>query len=161
MPVRIQINVRSEGPAGGSLSPRRVFALLGGMVLVVGLCILLGVNIRFAEYALTGFSWDEADGRVVSSHTTSTPRIQFVSRDGASHVFDENYIQMCAGRRSFCFIRNFTPGQSVPVVYDPTVPERAFVHDWALSANVINWFAEAGAGLIFATMIGLVVAKST
>jgi hypothetical protein len=146
--------VRSVEPAR---SNRRGWALLGGICLLAACVFLLWLNFSFARYAVTGFRWVETDGTVVTRHRTSAPTIHFSARDGASYNFSEDYYLIC--RRSLCFVRNFQPGQVVPVIYDPSVPERAFVHDWALSVGVFNWFAAAVIGAFFALGIFLLLTK--
>lgn len=140
-------------------SNQRGLALFGGALLLCGVLFLLYVNFGFARYALTGFLWMRTDGTVLSPSRTSTPTIQFTSGDGAAHVFTEDYVILCGGRRTFCFIRDFNPGQLVPVVYDPGAPQRAFVHDWALFSSTITWFLEAGAALLLALMLAVALAK--
>ncbi len=140
-------------------SNRRGAALLGGWLLIAGVIFLLAVNVGFARYALTGFLWIRTDGTVLSRNGTSTPTIQFATRDSINHQFKEDHILLCGGRRSICFIRRFSHGQVVPVVYDPGAPKRAFVYDWALFASVITWFTEAGAGLLLTLMMALLLAK--
>jgi hypothetical protein len=125
--------------------------LLAGAVLLAAALFLLVTNIDFARFAVTGFFWVRANGTVLSAQRTSIPSIQFATPDGAAHLFTENYLRLC-GRRSFCYRRDFTPGESVPVVYDPAAPARAFVWDWALFANVLSWFFEAALALILALM---------
>jgi hypothetical protein len=93
------------------------------------------------------------------SSNSSAPTIEFSTPEGASHQFSEDYILLCTGRRSFCYARNFTLGQQVPVVYDPARPERAFVHDWALTATVITVFLEAGIGLLFLLALAALLSK--
>jgi len=58
---------------------------------------------------------------------------------------------MC--HRSPCFVRHFNPGQVVPVVYDPDTPTRAYVYDWALFTNTIEWFVMAGIFLLFVLLL--------
>jgi hypothetical protein len=151
--LKIRITARPSSEISNrsiEISNRRSGAILDCALLLAGAIFLVWVNIGFGLYALTGLLWVRTQETVMDSHKTSTPTIQFATRDGAVHLFNENYIILCEGRLSFCFIRDFAPGQVVPVVYDPAAPERAFVHDWALYSGVITWFLEAGAGLALA-----------
>jgi hypothetical protein len=155
MPSRFKVNVRIRSRALTVIPRRRGLALFGGAILTAGTILLLYANLDFGRYAVTGLFWSEAQGTVTNTRTTSTPTIQFLTRDGVPYAFEEDYILLCGGRGSFCFVRSFDPGEVVPVVYDPGTPARAFVHDWALFAGVITWFAEAGAGLFFAGLCAL------
>jgi hypothetical protein len=123
-------------------------ASLIAAVLFAGITILLSVHVEFAWYALSGYHWTRVLGTVVSHDRTSAPAVEFTAVDGSVHSFTENYVQLCGGRSSFCFIRDFQPGQVITVVYDPWNPSRAFVHDYALFTNVITWFVEAGIALL-------------
>lgn len=153
MPTQFSANV-----AVSSRAPqRRWTALLGGVVLLAAAVFLVTLNIGFARYAVTGFSWRRTNGTVVASKRTSTPTIQFSSSDGVLHRFDEDYVLVCGGRSSFCSVRTFSPNDVVPVVYDPRAPERAFVDDWALIAGVINWFLAVGIGLFFLLILVLIL----
>jgi hypothetical protein len=38
-----------------------------------------------------------------------------------------------------CWPRRLHHGEVFPVVYDPARPQRAFVHGWALFANLVAW----------------------
>ena len=136
---------------------RRGRALFGGICLLAACVVLVWLNFSFARYAVTGFRWVETDGTVVSLHKTSSPTIQFTAGDGASYNFSEDYYLIC--RRSLCFVRYFQPGEVVPVIYDPSAPQRAFVHDWALSVGVLNWFAAVVIGALFALVIFVALAK--
>jgi hypothetical protein len=98
----------------------------------------------FARYAATGFFWNHTAGTVTTSGTTSNPTIRFVSIDGLSHSFSEDYALLCGGGRRLCFVRTFHQGEVFPVVYDPAKPERAFIHDWALFSNIIEWLLILG-----------------
>jgi hypothetical protein len=146
------ISLRSR-PATGATNQRRGVVLLGGMLLLAGCGFFLWQEGGFALYALTGFRWIHVEGTVTSPRRTSKPTIQFTARDGSAVLFDEDYVRLCGGRRSFCFIRDFQPGQAVPVVYDPGEPTRAYVHDWALFATAISWFVVAGIGVLFALLM--------
>lgn len=146
--------VRAVEPAG---SNRRGWALLSGICLLAACVFLVWLNFSFARYAVTGFRWVETDGTVVSPHGTSFPTIHFSAGDGASYSFSENYYLIC--RRSLCFVRYFQPGQVVPVIYDPSAPQRAFVHDWALSVGVLNCFVEGIMGGFLALGIFSLLAK--
>jgi len=161
MPIRFNAELKVEARDGVSQRTpnRRGVALLCGTVLVACAILYLAIEIGFARYALTGFLWAETEGTVLDASRTSTPSIQFSTSDGVPHVFREDYILLCGGRSSFCLIRNFNPGQVVPVVYDPGAPQNAFVHDWALFANVISWILVAGAGLMIILLTGVVFMK--
>ncbi len=130
------------------------------MLLVGGCIFFLWQEGGFASYALTGFRWIHTDGRVTNPSTTSKPSIQFTAGDGSPVLFKEDYILLCAGSRSFCSIRDFQPGQVVPIVYDPSEPGRAYVHDWALFATAMTWFLVAGAGLLLALFTCLALIKT-
>ena len=148
--TRIAIEEREEQKRPG-------VAILGGMILLAGAVWLLWMNRGFAEYALTGIFWDKAEGTVVnathSSRSTSRPIVEFSAADGDRYAFNEDYVRLCGGRRSFCFVRSFDPGEQVPVVYNPREPMQAYIHDWALSATVLTVFLEAGAALLLALMM--------
>ena len=159
MPDRFEIGIGIKSRILEKSSKRPGRALFAGALLMAGVILLLCTNISFARYAFTGFFWIRTDGTVTNPATTSKPTIQFATRNGAPHLFQEDYILLCGGRSSFCFVRNFSQGQIVPVVYDPAAPQRAFVYDWALFAGVITWFLEAGMGLVLALMLALLVAK--
>ena len=137
---------------------RRGPTLLGGAVLLAGTLVLLWINLGFARYALTGFFWAETGGTVLNACSSSSPTIQFTTPDGAAHTFSEDYILLC-GRRSLCFVRDFSPGQAVPVVYDPSAPQYAYIHDWALTSNVILWFFEAALALLFAALLAFALRR--
>jgi Protein of unknown function (DUF3592) len=154
MPSRLEFKRRVERRVATGAPKGRGLVLLSGAALIAAAVGLLWVNIDFARYAVTEFLWRGAEGTVMSLHRTSSPMIRFAGRDGASHSFTEDYILTC-GRRSLCFPRHFDPGENVPVVYDAGAPARAFVDDWALSAGVIQWFAEAAGGLVLALMFTL------
>jgi hypothetical protein len=117
------------------------------------------INRGFADYALTGWFWNQTGGTVMDAASTSTPTIEFTTPDGATHEFREDYIILCQGKRSFCFIRDFDPGQQVPVVYNPGSPKMAYVHDWALSSTVITVFLETAAELFFVLMMVVMVRR--
>lgn len=136
MPTRVttRIAVRSTSPQ------RRPTAILCLLVLIAAALLMLWFNRGFALYAATGLSWTRTEGTVVSTRTTSIPTVEFTTADGTSESFKEDYILLCGGRSTFCFIRNFTPGERVPVVFDPRAPQHAYIHDWALTATVLSWF---------------------
>jgi hypothetical protein len=125
----------------------------------MGMLFLLDAHIGFASYAFTGIFRVRGGGTVVTPGTTSVPTVRFATPDGATHTFSEDYILPCSGRGSSCVTRNFTQGETVPVVYDPAVPERAFIHEWALLSNVVAWFLELGAELLFALMAAVAVTR--
>ena len=83
----------------------------------------------------------------------STPTIQFSTPDGVAHSFSEDYSSVCGGFRSFCSVREFAPGEAVPVVYNPRAPQTAFVHDWALFVTVAKIFFWAGMGFLSVLII--------
>lgn len=113
------------------------------VILLAGGVAWLTFHAEFARYALTASSWATAEGTVVSRDATSIPTVQFAAGDGAVYSFSEDYLLMCGRRRGFCLVRTFKPGETVPVVYDPAAPKRAYIHDWALFANVGGWFVLA------------------
>ena len=155
--ARFQVATQAEAEL--QTSGQRIWALLGGTLLLCGVLYLLYANFVFARYALTGFLWVRTDGTVLSPRRSSTPVIEFATSDGASHLFTEDYVILCGGRRTFCLIRDFNPGQMVPVVYDPAAPQRAFVHDWALISGVITWILEVGGALLLALMLAVTLVK--
>jgi hypothetical protein len=141
-----------EASAGGDRPPKgKRWGIFFGGLLVLGVMALgLLANWEFAGYALTGFSWVRTKGTVVEvdAIVASAPTIQFSTSDGATHSFQEDYSSICGGYRSFCTVRNFAPGEVVPVVYNPRAPQTAFVHDWALFVTVAKMFFWAGMGLL-------------
>ena len=148
--VKVTLNVRSR--------TTRTLAFRGSPLLLiaaiffgVGIPFFLWQQIGFAMYAATGFSWMHTNGTVTSSRTSDVPTIQFKTRDGSPVAFKEDYFLMC--HRSPCFVRHFDPGQLVPVVYDPDTPMRAYVYDWALFVNTIEWFVVAGIFLFFVLLL--------
>lgn len=156
MPVTFRTSTRVEArPVAppDSPAPRRPLRALGGAALIAGLLFLLYFQRDFGLYAFTGLFWQHADGIVVSTYRTSKPAVEFFSADNAIHTFNEDYIRLCGGRRSFCFIRTFTKGQQVPVVYPPWAADHAYIHDWALFANAASWCLEALIALLFAWAI--------
>ena len=165
MPIRFSAgaSVRLKSQAQNR-SGRALLALLVGLAATT---FLLWLNRQFIDYAVTGIFWSRTDGIVTDPKTTDTPHIQFSSADANIHLFKEDYILLCGSRYSFCFIRDFSPGEVVPVVYDPKSPMLAFVCDWALTANVISVFIEAGIWLllvmilIFPGIVGRSVSVST
>jgi hypothetical protein len=159
MPARFNFSVNVQQPASQGTPRRRSTAIGACALLVAGWIFLLWLHFDFARYAVTGFLWKQAAGPVISPRETSEPTIQFAGRNGATHTFTEDYYSMCGGRGSICFIRDFSQGQYVPVVYEPSTPQRAFVDDWAHSAGVIGWFTEAGA-LIVLAMISTVLFRN-
>jgi hypothetical protein len=149
MPVRIRANFTVRPQA----RKRKPLALLAGMLLLLCGAYLVWQGRSFGRYAFTGFLWAPSAGVVISPARTSRPVIQFAGPDGAVHQFKEDYWRVCGQRLSFCFVRDFNPGQIVPVIYEPAAPDRAFVHDWALTAGVLSWFLEAGVLLLLALMM--------
>jgi len=147
MPVRIVTRLSARS------TQARSTGVWGGVVLLAACGLLLWVNRGFGVYALTGFLWPSTNGVVVSPRRTSSPMIQFQTRDGGTEQFTEDYILLCGSSRDFCWIRNFDPGQVVPVVYDPARATRAYVRDFALYSNVVLFFLELGCGLF----IGLIL----
>lgn len=118
--------------------------MLALVVAILAVTGLLWMNRDFIDYALTGLSWSKADGVIINTKTTDKPSVQFSTADVGIRIFKEDYNLLCGTRHSICFDRNFAPGEVVPVVYDPNSSTRAFIHDWALTANVISVFIEAG-----------------
>jgi hypothetical protein len=114
----------------------------------------LWFDFDFARYAVTGFFWEQTTGTVTSPGTTFEPTIRFESIDGLSHSFSEDYIIVC-GRRVPCWPRRLQHGEVVPVVYDPARPQRAFVHDWALFANILTWLFMAGLTLVCGLILAM------
>lgn len=159
MPSRFNFSLRVQQQASQGAPRRRSTAVAGCALLIAGLIFLLWLRFDFARYAVTGFLWHQTEGTVINPRITSEPTIQFAGRDGATQTFTEDYYLLCGGRSSICFIRDFSQGQIVPVVYDPSAPQRAFVDDWALSASVITWFTEAGAAIVLA-MISTVLLRN-
>jgi hypothetical protein len=138
----MRIGISTSGRITTRTGGRRSTAILGAAALMAMLVFLMGMRIGFARYAFTAFLWERADGAVISSSRTTNPTIQFVAIDGSLHAFNEDYFLLC-GRRSLCFRRTFTPGEVVPLVYDPAEPSRAFVRDFALYSTIFEWFVEA------------------
>ena len=147
MPVRFSYRIRVQSRETATTPGRRQLALLGCLVLFAACVVLLCVNIGFGRYAITGMFWTRTSGTVIASQTTWKPTIEFMAADGATHRFTEDYFLLCGGLRSFCYVRNFDPGETVPVVYDPAAPRAAFVDDWALRAGVLTWLGEAAGAL--------------
>lgn len=154
--LRISTSVTTHRISG---SKTGVGALLGCAVLLVGMVFLLYAHIGFASYAFTGVFWASTGGTVTTPDTTSAPTVQFATPDGAVHRFSEDYVLLCGGRGSFCMTRDFSHGETVPVVYDPAVPDRAFIHDWALLSNAVTWFLELGCELLLALMLAVAVTR--
>lgn len=151
--MRISFNATLR-PTTPRITLSRRTALLAGAVLLLGDLCLLICNFGFAAYAMGGFlTWSHANGTVLSAANSSAPLVEFVADDGTVHQFSEDYILLCGARYSLCYIRDFTVGQSVPVVYEPLNPRRAYIHDFALLENSVTWFAEALIGLLFLWMM--------
>jgi hypothetical protein len=158
MPITIRTSGRIT--ATTRTSGRRGKAILFSALLMAGLIFLLGLRLDFARYAFTAFLWERADGTVMNTRTTTIPTIEFAARDGSLRAFSEDYFLLC-GRRSLCFRRSFTPGQVVPVVYDPGSPDRAFVRDFALYSTIFEWFVEAFFLLLITLlMVNLILGSS-
>ena len=158
MGIRFRYNVRVQSRETAAPPGQRGLRVLGGAVLFLGCVALVCWNIGFGRYAVTGLFWAVSSGTVISDRMTSDPTIEFTARDGATYRFSEDYWFVC-GRRSFCFVRDFDPGEEVPVVYDPSAPRAAFVDDWALRAGVISWFLELAGALYFAVLLTLLVTR--
>lgn len=148
MPVRFntRIEVRSQS------QNRSATRILAGLLLISGALLLLWINRGFALYAATGLFWSRTEGRVVDARNMSTPTVQFTTADGTIESFKEDYVLLCGGRSSFCFVRNFSTGERVPVVFDPSAPQNAYIYDWALTSSVLTWFIVAGALVLFLVM---------
>ena len=161
--VEFKFRVVRQTRVGSSagVQARSKLAIFGCAALLVGMLCMLWFNVGFWRYALTGYFWAETAGTVVSPGRTSTPIIQYKTKNGAIRSFSEDYVLLCGGRSSFCFIRDFDHGDTVPVVYDPSAPARVFVDDWALRANVISWFVEAGVALFLSLVLFLVVTRKS
>lgn len=157
MASHFNINVGIQRDKSTGTPRRRGIALCACALLIACVIFLLWLNLDFGRYAVSGFFWERAEGTVLSSGTTSVPTIQFAAHDGATHRFTEDYIILCGGRGSLCFIRDFRQGEVVPVVYDPSAPQKAFVDDWALSAGIITFFAEATGGMILVLMFAVLL----
>ena len=156
MSICLSFSSRVEARPSAGPKPRPA-ALFGGAALLLGALVLLYLNVGFASYALTGIFWARAEGVVTTPGTTSAPVIRFATPDGMTHSFSEDYVLLCGGRYTFCLARDFTQGEAVPVVYDPAVPQRAFIHDWALFASTVSWFIELGAAILFALMLAVAI----
>lgn len=141
-----------EASGGADRPPKgkRWRPFFGGLVVVGIMALWLWADWEFAGYAVTGFFWVQTKGTVVQvdASAASAPTIQFSTPDGATHSFREDYTSICTGRRSFCTIRNFAPGEVVPVVYNPRAPNTAFVHDWALFVTVAKVYFAACVGFM-------------
>lgn len=144
------VSVRSHATRTIALR-RSPLLLIAALFFGLGIPLFLWLQVGFAIYAASGFSWIHTNGTVTSSRTTDVPTIQFTTRDGSPMAFKEDYFLMC--HRSFCLVRSFDPGETVPVVYDPHTPARAYVYDWALFANTIEWFVMAGIFLVFVALL--------
>jgi len=148
--VKVNVSVRSRTTR--TLAFRQSpLLLIAAIFFGVGIPLFLWHQIGFAMFAATGFSWIHTSGTVTSSRTTDRPIIQFTTRDGSPVAFKEDYYLMC--HRSPCFVRDFEPGQVVPVVYDPDAPTRAYVYDWALFSNTVEWFVMAAIFLLFVLLL--------
>jgi len=132
------------GPQPKPPSSRRWNGIPSSALFLGFAALLLWSSRGFADYAFTGLFWSETAGTVVLAEPSSQPVIQFTTPSGASHQFTEDYASLCSGRRSFCSIRYFTPGERMTVVYNPDRQGLAFVHDWALYVTVIKFYAEVG-----------------
>lgn len=135
------MTIRTGARITTRMRPASGKAIFGAVGLMAMFLVLLLLHLDFARYAFTAFAWEDAEGTVTSLRRTDDPAIRFVARDGTLHMFSEDYWLLC--HRSLCFTRNFTPGEIVPVVYDPGTPQRAFVHDFALYSTIFEWFVEA------------------
>jgi hypothetical protein len=150
--MRFSFHATLRPAAQRAVSPKT--ALLAGLVLLTMDVVLLLLGLGFAEYGLGGFLWwSQANGTVVNASNSSVPTVEFVADDGTLSQFHEDYIALCQTRRSFCWVRSFAVGQRVPVVYDRHDPSRAYIHDWALTANALTWVFEACAGLLLVWML--------
>jgi len=145
--MRISFNASLRDDPQRAVNPKT--ALLAGLILLAIDLVLLYVGLGFAEYGFGGFLWwSSAQGTVLSARNSSVPTVEFVTDDGTPWQLHEDYIALCGTRRSFCWIRRFSTGERVPVVYDPHDPGRAYIHDWALTANTLTWVFEAWIGLL-------------
>jgi hypothetical protein len=150
MPIRFSARVGVEPQTP---QRRRGVAVLAGAILIAAAAFLLWMNRGFADYALTGWFWNQTQGVVVEARNNSDPTIEFSTPDGSTYEFKEDYIILCGGRGTFCWIRDFSLGEQVPVVYNPHSPKTAFVHDWALKSTVITVFLEAALELLLVLMM--------
>ena len=152
MRISIVGNVRPVSDPPRSSRPK--LALLGIILLLTVDLFMLWARFGFAEYAAGGFLWwSQTPGTVINADHSSNPTVQFAADDGTPHQFREDYILLCQGSRTLCFVRNFAPGEVVQVVYDPYAPQRAYIHDWALFATAGSWFLEALAALVLLLML--------
>jgi hypothetical protein len=153
-PTTMRMTVRTSGRIASTTrtAAPRGRTILFFAFLMAGLIFLLCLRLGFARYAFTCFLWERAEGTVVTTFRTTDPTIQFVGQDGSLHSFSEDYFLLC-GRRSLCFRRSFSPGEVVPVVYDPAAPNRAFVRDFALYSTIFEWFVEAFFLLVITTLM--------
>jgi hypothetical protein len=151
--MRISFNASLRATPPRLVLSRKTALLCGAILLLGDLCLLV-CNFGFATYAMGGFlTWSHANGTVISATNSSAPMVEFVTDDGSVHQFSEDYILLCGARYSLCYIRDFTVGQRVPIVYAPRNPGRAYIHDFALIENSITWFFEAFLGLLFLWMM--------
>lgn len=147
--MRMRISLKAGVRSTPQRSTSRNTALLAGVGLLAMDLVLLYLGFGFAEYGFGGFLWwSQASGTVLSVTDSSAPTVEFVTGEGALHQFHEDYILLCQSRRSLCWVRTFTAGEKVPVVFDPHAPNRAFIDDWALMANSLTWILEALLGLL-------------
>lgn len=165
MGIRFNASVRERCPdpirgQGSPGSGRKMVGVGGAVLLVLAFFVLMRYSMfgDVARYSLTGMFWDGTHGVVMSPRPTSAPAIQFNTPDGESNSFTEDYIILC-GRSLFCSWRTLTPGQLVPVVYDPARPERAFVHDWDLFYNVLQMWALFGLLILLASVLLLLLSR--
>ena len=145
------MTIRTTARVTTRVRPASGKAIWGAAGLMAMFLVLLLLRLDFARYAFTAFAWERAEGTVRSPHWTTDPTVEFVARDGSLHTFSEDYWLLC--HRSLCFTRSFTPGQIVPVVYDPATPQRALVRDFALYSTIFEWFVEAFFFVLFALLM--------
>jgi hypothetical protein len=150
--VSMRMAISTRARVTTRASARSGTAILGIALLIAGLVFLLWLRLGFARYAFTAFLWQRTDGTVISTRRTTDPSIRFAAGDGSLHTFSQDYFLLC-GRRSLCYRRNFTPGEVVPVVYDPAEPNRAFVRDFALYSTIFEWFVELFFLLLLAALL--------
>lgn len=150
MPITLKTSWRVETrqPA----RPRGVRILCGTALLAMA-AALLWIDRGFADYTVTGLFWNQAQGTVIEARNSSVPTIEFTTPDGVTHDFKEDYILLCGGSRRFCWMRDFTLGQQVPVVYKPQNPSRAYIHDEALYGSVLGFLADLVVSLLLVLLV--------
>lgn len=150
MPIIFRSSFRVETRQASR--PRGVRVLAGTALLAMA-AALLWIDSGFADYMVTGLFWNQTQGTVVEARNSSVPTVEFSTADGVTRDFKEDYILLCGGSRRFCWIRDFTLGQQVPVVYKPKNPSRAYIHDEALYGSVLGFLADADVSSLLLLMV--------